>query len=183
VSSLRVRNDRTILIVLPLLLIAAADGVLKLWRWLSTRSDPQRSLGRAAVAIGMIVSVGYLGAQSVTQDIRLLAPDGREYARQWIISTVLPGTHIAAESYAPFIDPQTYRVDYFNGLRANSPDWYVAQGYDLLVLSSGAYQRFYQYPSLYPVEISQYEALLARFPLIAEFDQNGTTIRILKVRS
>jgi len=68
-------------------------------------------------------------------------------------------------------------------LRLKPPDWYIAQGYDLLALSSGSYQRFYQMPELYPAEIGQYDALFSRFPTAAEFDQNGMTIRILKVQT
>ena len=183
VSSLRIRNDRTILIVLPVLLIMAADGAIRLWRWFSTRSGWRRFVGRAALVTSIAISIGYLGLQTVELNVSLTAPDGREYARRWIEANVSPGMRIAAESYAPFIDPQQYAVSYFNGLRLNSPEWYVAQGYDLLVFSSGSYQRFYQYPDLYPAEIAQYDALFARFPVVAEFDQNGITIRILKVKS
>jgi hypothetical protein len=183
VSSLRVRNDRTILIALPILLIMAADGLLRLWRRLALLSDMWRFGWRVAIAIFVTASIVFLGVQTVTQNVSLMAPDVRETARQWITSTIPAGTHIAAESYAPFIDPHDYRVDYFGGLRLNSPDWYVAHGYDLLVFSSGAYQRFYQMPELYPTEIAQYDALFSRFPLIAEFEQNGGTIRILKVKS
>ncbi len=183
VSSLRVRNDRTILIVLPILLVMAADGLLTLWRWPSAAAGVRHFGLRVAVVVFVVVSIGFLSVQTVTQNVSLVTPDGREYARQWIASTVPPGTRIAAESYAPFIDPQDYQVDYFNGLRWNPPDWYTAHGYDLLVFSSGAYQRFYQMPELYPTEIEQYDTLFSRFPLIAEFDQNGMTIRILRVKS
>jgi 4-amino-4-deoxy-L-arabinose transferase-like glycosyltransferase len=180
-SSLRIRNDRTILIVLPVLLVMAADGLLILWRWLSNRAQPWRFGGRAGVAIFVIGSVIYLGAGAISQDVRLATPDGREVASRWIAANVPSGTHMAAESYAPFIDPQNYRVDFFEELRSNSPEWYRAQGYDLLVLSSGSYRRYYARPDMYPTEIAQYDAFFSQFSAVAEFYQNGTTIRILKV--
>jgi hypothetical protein len=115
------------------------------------------------------------------QNISLTTPDGREYARRWIVDNLPPGTCLAAESYTPFIDPATYPVTYFDSLRQNSPEWYEAQGYQFLVLSNGMYQRFYALSDLYPADKAQYDALFARFPLAAKFDQNGTTIQILKV--
>jgi hypothetical protein len=171
------------MLIIPVLMIMAADAVAMLWRYFK-RTPPRRFdlAARAGLAGLVAISIGYLGYQSARFDVYQTMPDGREYARQWIVSTVPAETHIAAESYAPFIDPQNYRVDYFNGLKSNVPEWYAAQGYDLLVFSSGAYQRFYQNPELYPAEIAQYEALFSRFPLVAEFNQNDTTIRILKVK-
>jgi 4-amino-4-deoxy-L-arabinose transferase-like glycosyltransferase len=181
ISSLRVRNDRTILIVLPILLVMAADALVRLWR-LPTATSVWRFRVRTAIALFVIVSIGYMSLQTVKQNIQLVTLDGREYARQWIAANVPPETRLAAETYTPFMDPQRYQVNYLSGLRLNPPEWYVAQGYDLLVFSSGAYQRFYMYPEMYPTEIAQYEALFSRFPTVAEFDQNGMTIRILKVK-
>lgn len=182
IFSLRIRNDRTLLIVLPILYVLAADGLLRVWRRLSSATKAGRFRGRTALALFVIVSMGYLSARTVQQNIGLQTPDGREAARLWIAANVPPGTRLAAETYTPFIDPQRYPVSYLSGLRLQPPEWYVAEGYAWLVFSSGAYQRFYVNPELYPAEIAQYEALFSRFPLAAEFSQNGTTIRILKVK-
>jgi len=115
------------------------------------------------------------------QDTRQTSPGAVEYARQWIEANVSSETRIAAESYAPFIDPLRHKVTYVNSLISNTPDWYVQQGYDLLVLSSGAFGRFYAMPDQYPAEIAKYDALIQRFPEIAHFDQNGAIIRILRL--
>ncbi len=184
IARLRLRTDYTLLLIVPALMIMAADAVVMLWRHF-TRAPSQFAdrIARIGLVIFVISSIGYLAFQAAAFDIQQTTPDGREYARRWIVNSVPAGTRIAAESYAPFIDPQAYRVDYFNGLRLNPPAWYIAQGYDLLVLSSGSYQRFYQMPESYPAEIRQYDALFSQFPTVAQFDQNGMTIRILKVKT
>jgi 4-amino-4-deoxy-L-arabinose transferase-like glycosyltransferase len=182
IARLWLHTDYTLMLIIPVLMIMAADVVAMLWRWFSrapTRLAYQAA--RIGLAVFVIASIGSLVFQTVRFDVQQATPDGREYARQWIVSSVPSGTRIAAESYAPFIDPQDYQVDYFNSFRSRSPDWYSAQGYDLLVFSSQMYQRFYQKPDLYPTEIAQYDTLFSRFPTVAEFDQNGITIRILKV--
>jgi len=165
------------------LMVMAADAVMMLWRYLKRVHS---RLPNGAVKVGLVVfvviSIGYLAFQAISFNIRQTTPDGREYARQWIAANVAPGTRIAAEGYAPYMDLQRYQVNAISSLRMNPPEWYVEQGYDLLIFSSIAYGRFYRNPELYSEEIARYDALFSRFPLEAEFDQNGTTIRILKAQ-
>jgi 4-amino-4-deoxy-L-arabinose transferase-like glycosyltransferase len=147
IARLWLRTDYTLMLIIPVLAIMAADAVAMLWRWFSRALS--RFVGQAArlgLAAWVIVSIGYLAVQTVVFDIRQTTPGGSEYARRWIVDSVPPRTRIAAESYAPFIDPHNYRVDFFNGLRLNPPDWYTAHGYDLLVFSSGACSVFTRTP-------------------------------------
>jgi 4-amino-4-deoxy-L-arabinose transferase-like glycosyltransferase len=183
VSTLSIRNDRTILIVLPVLLVMAADLLRLALTWVEGEQS-SRMTARARIGlIGLIVvSLAYQGGQAIRLDTRLATPDGREYARRWIEANVPANAHVAMESYAPFIDPGLRPVTYFNRLIEHPPDWYAAQGYDWLVLCSVTYERFYHMPDRYAAEVAQYDALRARFAEVAVFDQNGVTVRILRVK-
>ena len=183
VSTLRIRNDRTILIALPVLFVTAADLLYTSWQYVSrSPSFRFRRLARVALVVFITVSIVYLGWKTVKQNIKLTTLDAREYSRQWIEANVSAGTRIAAETYTPFIDPARYSVTYFPTMILHPPDWYAEQGFDLLVFSSGAFGRYYVMPDLYAVEVAKYNALLGRFPEIARFDQNEATVRILKTR-
>jgi uncharacterized membrane protein len=183
ISQLWLRTDYTLMLILPELFVMAADAIMMVWHYF--RRTPFRLLSRVARAglvILVIISIGCLIYQTVNLNVKQTTPDGREFSRQWIAANVAPGTQIAAEAYSAFIDPQRYNVTYFISLRLNSPDWYLTHNYDLLAFSSSSYQRYYLQPELYPAEIAQYDALFARFPAVAVFDQTGTTVRILKVK-
>jgi hypothetical protein len=183
VSALRVRNDRTILFAVPVLLIMAADLLYTIWRRASgSKSLHLKRFGQLGLALFASISIFYLAQQSVAQNIAQTTPDAREYARQWIETNVSTETRIAAEAYSPFMDPEQYKVSYFPYLIDNSPAWYVEQGFDLLVLSSGAFGPYYNAPSRYPVEAAAYQAFFDQFPEIARFDQNGWLVRILKTK-
>jgi 4-amino-4-deoxy-L-arabinose transferase-like glycosyltransferase len=183
VSTLRVRNDRTILIALPVLFVTAADLLCTIWQYMSrSRSFRFRRLGRAALVVFITASIAYLGWKAVEQNINLTTPDAREYSRQWIEANVPAETRIAAETYSPFIDPARYSVTYFPTMILHPPDWYAEQGFDLLVFSSGAFGRYYVRPDWYADEVAKYNAILEQFPEIARFDQNGTIVRILRIR-
>jgi len=181
ISTLKLRNDRTILIVLPVLFIMAADGMCTFWRYIQTRRAGWRRTVARIILVGVVIgSLAYQGWQTVQLNIRLTTPDAREYARDWIATNIPVGARLAAESYAPFLDPAERPVTYFDRLIDHAPAWYKAEGYEWLILSSGAYGRFYAMPDRYPAEIAQYEAFRDQFTLAAEFTQNGITIRILR---
>jgi 4-amino-4-deoxy-L-arabinose transferase-like glycosyltransferase len=180
ISTLRIRNDRTILIALPILFIIAADLLYATWQQIS--SLRLKRLAQFALVVFVCGSIAYLGLQTTMQDIRQATPNAVEYARQWIEANVSSETRIAAEVYSPFIDPLQHKVTYVTWLISNTPDWYVQQGYDLLVLSSPAYARYYAMPDQYPIEIAEYDTLLSRFKEVIRFNQNGVTIKILSVK-
>lgn len=182
VSTLRIRNDRTILLALPILFVMAADLLAMIWRRLTDDGDRRsRRLARSALAVFTALSLIYMGWQMIAQNIQQITPDAREYARQWIEANVPARSRIIAEIYSPFLDPAQRAVTYVDYLNRHPPDWYIDQDYEWLVMSSGAFGRYYAMPDRYPVEVAQYEALLARFPEAAHFDQDGFTVRILRV--
>lgn len=182
ISTLRLRNDRTILIALPILLVMAADLIGLTWNLVARRPASRSRLALQTILIGLIViSSSYQTWRSISLNIQRTTPDGREYARQWLVAHLSPQDKIAAESYTPFLDPATHAVTYLNSLRVHAPDWYVEQGYKWLVLSSDSYGRFFVDPEVYPAEVAQYTSLRDRFPEAQVFDQNGITIRILRV--
>lgn len=182
ISSLDIRNDRTILITLPILLIMAADVLGSVWRRL-LKSDSLRfrQLALASLTAFVILSTTYLIYKTTEANIKMTTPDAREYARQWIETNIPDGTKIAIESYSPFIDPEHYDMTYFPQLTLNSPDWYSQQDYDLLVFSSGQFARFYKNPDRYSEQVAKYDALWERFPEIMHFDQNGITVKVYQV--
>jgi hypothetical protein len=63
-------------------------------------------------------------------------------------------------------------------LTEHAPEWYAAQGFEYLVLSQGAYGRYFADPARYPKQVEQYSQFFARYPLAARFDDNDWEIRI-----
>ena len=180
ISTLHIRNDRTILIALPILFILAADLLYTTWQQISSLRI--KRLAQFVLVVFACSSIAYLGLQTAVQNTKQVTPNAVEYARQWIEANISSETRIAAEVYSPFIDPSQHKITYVTWLISNTPEWYVQQGYDLLVLSSGAYARYYAMPDQYPIEIAEYDALLSRFKEVTRFNQNGVTIKILSVK-
>ncbi|MCB8959120.1 MAG: glycosyltransferase family 39 protein [Ardenticatenales bacterium] len=182
IATVDIRNDRTILLVLPILLIMAADALdLTRQRILKSHSLRTRQLALALLTTFVFLSTTYLVYRTAESNIRKTTIDARELARQWIETNVPAGTSVAMESYSPFLSPSKYSLDYFPTLINNSPDWYRQERYDLLVFSSDQYARFYADPDRYAEQVSMYDALWESFPEVKQFELAGTTIRIYQV--
>jgi 4-amino-4-deoxy-L-arabinose transferase-like glycosyltransferase len=176
-----VRNDRTLLPMLPFLLLLSAWFIVdvfnrvrlwqpKLLRTLSTYGF----LGIVATAIVFPTS------KTVAHARRLMIETSRETARIWIHDTLPPGTKIAVGPYSAFVDPSKYDVQGML-LIEHEPAWYVEKGFRYLVFGQGMYGRFYREPERYRDEVLKYNSLFSQFDLVAVFTDGGYEVRIYRV--
>jgi 4-amino-4-deoxy-L-arabinose transferase-like glycosyltransferase len=179
ISTLHLRSDRTVMLVVPVLLIMAAEALVLAWWRCDALPGWRRLAARWGIACFVALSTGYMAGRTTVQAWTMTTPDAREVARKWIVDHVPLGAGIAAEWYGPFIDPGEYRVRYFDNLAKKQPEWYLERGFMFLVASSDVHAVATEPDS---PRGARYEALLARFPVVAEFERHGRTIRILRTR-
>jgi len=176
-----VHFDTTILPVVPFLIIFSAWFLWRVVNSISRLSWTSQVKSSGIAFVGLAIVLAWIPLQStIASNVRLLQPDGREAARQWIDATLPLGSRVALEAYSPYLDRDKFVVEGLFGLQDRSPEWYVANGYEFLVFSQGVYARYFNDPVRYPEEVARYTALFERFPQIARFDDNGFEIRIHK---
>jgi len=171
-----VRNDRTILPVLPFLHILAAMFLVDVYAEVSRRSK-QTIARSSALAACFLFSILPL-ATSIDSDIRFTEVDGRDTARAWLETNLPSGTRVAQEAYTPYLDTSRYNVYGIDSIVDQSPDWYVQNGFEYLILSQGMYGRFYDEPDRYSAWIVKYKELFSRFQQVARFDDNDYEIQV-----
>jgi 4-amino-4-deoxy-L-arabinose transferase-like glycosyltransferase len=182
ISRFTVRNDRTLLPALAFLFLLAALAIYQLHgRLILSTSRAIRYTSTAALTALVLVIVVLMSSLSVQDALRLNTVDSRETARTWIVENLPPGTKVALESYAPFVDPERYSVQGFTWLISHTPEWYVEQGFEYLVFAEGMFGRFYAEPDRYATEIAQYEAFFERFELVRLFTDGGYEVRVYRV--
>ncbi len=174
-----VHNDRTVMLVIPFLDLLAAFLLVDLYQRLRERPGVSVRLASSALGLAVVLAVWQPLVNSVRADIDLAKTDSRETARVWIEHNLPPGARVALESYSPYVDRDQFFVQGFEGMIDHSPDWYVQNGFEYLVLSYGAYGRFYESASRYPELTARYNAFFARFPELIRFRDGGYEIRIL----
>lgn len=169
ISTLVVRNARTILPAVPFLciltamfLVPFAERVATGWK---TRPSTTRLLGIMAVA-GLVVWPASQAARTTWVRAKM---DNRETARLWITENLAPESRIAVESYAPYIEGHGFSVHGFAHLNEHPVEWYVEQGFDYLVFSERAMGDYYGNPRRYDGEVARYESLMAGTETVKRF--------------
>jgi len=133
------------------------------------------------ITVGMVLILIPV-AQSTTNALNLGAFEEREPARIWIEDNLPGGAKIAVEPYSPFVDPDRYavvRLD-FSAI-IHPPEWYLDEDVDYIVMSTGAYARYFIDPDRYSDEIASYEQLFSSFELVRLFEYEEYTARIYAV--
>jgi 4-amino-4-deoxy-L-arabinose transferase-like glycosyltransferase len=183
ISAFRVRNDRTFMPITPFLFLLGAWALMELWqqvrRW---PVSPRRLAAGAALIVAAVAGIIVPGRAAYAATKKLTIVDSRETGRVWIEQHLPPGSHVAIESYAPWVAPERYTLEPVRRIIDHPPEWYVDQGVDFVVVSRAMYGRFYRDPKRYANDVARYEELFARFQLLQEFHDGGLEVKVYAVR-
>lgn len=182
VSMQAVRNDRTIMLLVPPLAVLAALAVQPVVRW--ARTYQAATLAAFAIVLGVLAAVLSLGAVSTIPwsgpstwvahaQLPWSGPSTWTQAQQWL-NTNADGSPIVIESYGPWLDPTRHQVIPCDRV----VDCLLPPG-GYVVASEGMYGRFTT--DAYPADHAAYQHLFIRLREVARFDHNGPTIRIFAV--
>jgi 4-amino-4-deoxy-L-arabinose transferase-like glycosyltransferase len=192
ISSFAIRNNRTLLPLIPFLFLSAAWFLVDVFDRIRTWQPGLWQRLSSVVLVSLVIAVlAFPTSKMVEHTRRRTTVNSRETARIWINDNLPFGAKIAIEPYSPFIDPSRFSIQAMQvmglpgqGTQAteHEPDWYLEQGFDYLVFSEGMYGRFYQDPERYSAEVLQYDSLFRRFSLVAVFKDGDYEVRIYRVK-
>lgn len=182
ISLFRVRNDRTFMPVTPFLFLLGAWALVELWQRARQLDGARRVLATVSLAAVLVAGIAVPATKAYAATRKLTVVDSRETARLWIEQNIPAGSHVAIESYSPWVDPATYTIEPQRRIIDRSADWYVEQGVQYAVFSRAMYGRFYRNRERYAKDVEQYEALFNRFQLLREFRDGGLEVRVYAVR-
>jgi hypothetical protein len=183
ISTFVVRNDRTVLPLLPFLALLGSSLLFYLLGLAWPPATALRKVAAAAVALIMAVSPLYPAWQTVERTQQGLAGvAARNAARDWINGSLAPGTHLAVEAYGPVIDEARFKVDWVGRVTQYSAAQYAEQGVEYVVASGGIFNRFYREPDRYLGDVQQYDTLFAGLEPVRTFPDEVYEIRVYKVR-
>lgn len=184
ISSFIVRNSRTLLPIIPFIMLLASNlivwGLIKL----SEKKSPKVVTGAmVGVALVMITAIALPLQRTMHNNTRLTVIDSRETARVWIADNLPHGSKIAIEAYAPYIDPSFFTIEdaYFWREDHSSVEWYQENNFDYWVFSEGSYGRYFIEPEKYVSYIAEYEDLWNQFDLVKLFNDGDYEVRIYAI--
>lgn len=174
-----VRNERTILLVLPGLAVLAGLAVEPITQW--ARQRRARTTGPAA-AVLTLATLGAAAALLVVQAAGTVprpGPSTWTAASRWLDAHAPPGSRLLIESYAPWPDPARYRVLTRVRLIDGGP---IPDTVDYVIASETMYGRYTEAPARYPEAAAAYRQLFRELPEVARFEQgSGPVIRVFGV--
>lgn len=176
-----VRNDRTILPLLPFLHLLAAMAVIDLAAAVTRLHS--RGLGVVSAALTCGVMVWLPLQTSIADDLRWTARDSRDTAREWIAANLPSGARVAQEAYTPYVDTRRFVVQGVYAIVDHPPEWYVQNGFEYLVFSQGMNARFLADPERYGQWADQYTRFFQTFPEVKQFTDGGYEIRIYETHA
>lgn len=180
ISSYPSRAERNLLVVLPFLCLWAAAALRRLC---GIARPPWLAASLLAVAGGVVLASALPPLLEFNR--RLLLPDNRTLALEWLRENVAPGTKIAREEYTPQVQADEYAVTYLFSLSRRPYSHYLAERVEILVASSSIYGRSVDPPYIGGEGAREFYRVLFGLPLLKEFSQGpwtmGPTIRIYRV--
>jgi 4-amino-4-deoxy-L-arabinose transferase-like glycosyltransferase len=191
ISRMMVRNDRTILPIIPLFMVMGSWMLIKVTNtigYLTSKHERFPSKTRTILTSGFFLILLCLTlVQPITRVYRgiinLLMPNSRETARIWIEQNLPEGSRLAIESYSPFINPEKFLVQGVGQIIDHDLNWYYEQDFDYLVFSQGMYGRYFAEPQKYNEQVKKYQKFFDELPLVKIFRDGNYEIRIYKVKS
>jgi hypothetical protein len=165
-----VHFDRNVLPVMLLLMVSTGTLVELLGEWI-----PRRVRCWGMRRLGFSPAVALLILLPLIPSLRMLPaflqpprPSGKAEAQAWFNRAIeSPSTEqrlrqlkIAAESYTVYLDPERYDVTYYSTIADQEHGFtaFKVLKYDIVILGSGMFHRFYENPDVYAEQVRVYDA-------------------------
>jgi 4-amino-4-deoxy-L-arabinose transferase-like glycosyltransferase len=165
-----VKNDRTILTIVPFLAMLAGGLLDRLIEWVRVRLAILRrytTLGYVATLLVALSALLWPALRAVEIDIRFTQEDVRTQVTEWL-EKELPASRIAGEYYSPLLVSSKHEFHWLDRAIDEPIAWYE-ESVDYVVFVENRYGGFYLDPSRYSAETSAYDRMFEQFMPVKEF--------------
>jgi 4-amino-4-deoxy-L-arabinose transferase-like glycosyltransferase len=169
ISLWRVRFERNLVTLLPLLVVLAARLLVDTVSWLGTRWPVLRRW-ELPVLTGVTALAVLMPAWAVLDLDRALSQrDHRTLAAEWVNSNVAPGSKIVTEAFSIPLDEDRFQVIELVRIDSQDLEWYWREGIEYVIVSDGHWRVLLGQPEKYAREIATYKNILSHSVLLREF--------------
>ncbi len=183
ISRFVVRFERNVVPILPFLALgggwlldAAAGWLAGLVKRRRERQSPDPAWSHGIVAVGCALLLALPLAAAIGLDVALSQVDHREMAGHWVEENIEPGTKVAIEHYSIPFSYGEYQVEDVLRATDHDLDWYLQEGFEILIISDGVWPILHQQPEAYGQKVDAYQALTGRCTLLAEFAPEASAL-------
>lgn len=168
-GSFEVRFERNLTALLAPLLALAAWGLVTA----VAAAGERTRVGAALLACAVVAGVA-LPLRQAAATVAASAVDERAPARAWIAAHVPAGSVVGVGSYAPYVDPERFRV---RPVPVPDAECLAAAGpLDYLVLAEYHYGRYLAAADRYPAQAAAFRRALSSGEVAASWPEVGITV-------
>jgi len=178
ISIFVVRNDRTLLPIMPFMYVLAASCLVNVSTTLMADRRTKLGIATFLAVVGVTTCISLASTISMTESSAALI-GSREAARVWIQGNLPLGSRIVFEAYSPYVDPQRFELWPVGRIIDHSRAWYLDKRIRYVIVSEGMFGRYFADRNQYAFEVLQYEAFFRESELVARFNDGGYEIRIV----
>src|SRR5688572_18899233 len=170
-----VRNDRTLMPLLPFVYLLAAHALFSLagaqLGWLVERSRAGARWVLACLSAALLlVTLGFPTVQAISvTNFRQESINVRQDAMRWINDNVPAGARVAIEAYSPYVDPGRYAVTGVTRMAEHPVEWYIENELEYIVFSKFTFRRIYAARDRFPEEAQRYDEMFGLFEQVKVF--------------
>jgi 4-amino-4-deoxy-L-arabinose transferase-like glycosyltransferase len=169
ISLWRVRFERNLVVLLPVLAVLGARVLVDAISWATSKRAHLRRWEVPILACVTALVVVVPAKASLDFDAAISQKDHRALAAEWVETNVPPDSKIVVEAFSIPLDEE--RFDVIELVRIDSEDleWYVEEGVEYVIVSDGHWRTLFQEQDKYAREIGTYHEILAHSSIVQEF--------------
>ena len=169
ISLWRVRFERNLVALLPVLAVLAARILVDAVSWLVSRWHRLRGWEIPILAC-LTALVVLLPARAVLDFDRALSHrDHRTLAAEWANANLPPGSKIVTEAFSLPLDEERFEIIQLVRIDSEDLEWYEDQGVEYVIVSDGHWTLLFEDPQRYEREIATYDEILDHSTVLKEF--------------
>jgi len=175
ISSVTVRNDRTLFPILPILFLYASAVTILFYKKSARKTT-------RFIVLGLIVLfLSFSLYHAIHEAVKITRIDSRKTAPVWIEQNLPPGSKMAIEAYGPYVEQDNFTLVGIWRIIDKSPQWYAEREFDYVIFGEAMFGRFFKDPERYPRQVEKYNEFFEEFELTKQFNDGDYEIRIYKV--
>jgi 4-amino-4-deoxy-L-arabinose transferase-like glycosyltransferase len=169
ISLWRVRFERNLVALLPLLMVLAARLMVDTVSWLRTSWQALRRWELPLLACVAAVAVLMPARAILDFDKSLAQRDHRTLAAEWVNANLPAGSKIVTEAFSIPLDEGRFQVTQLVRIDSEDLEWYKKEGIQFVIVSDGHWRVLLGQPQKYAREIKTYNEILSHSVILQEF--------------
>lgn len=172
----RVRFERNLIALVPVLAILAARFLVDAIAWV-TRRWPGLTRWEIPVLACLTALVIALPAKAAMDFDRALSQrDHRTLAAEWVNANIPTGSKVVTEAFSIPLDQERFKVVELVRIDSEDLAWYLDEGVEYVIVSDGHWRTLFQEPERYTREIATYNEILTNSSMLQEFPARVPTL-------